>query len=45
MIVSDAPSCGITYDHHYDDSKGINYNRNMFLLHATDDVPCSFLMI
>jgi hypothetical protein len=21
-IVSDAPSCGITYNHHYDDSRG-----------------------
>ncbi len=29
MIVSDAPNCGITYDHHYDD-------RNSFIIQATD---------
>jgi len=29
MIVSDAPNCGITYDHHYD-------NRNSFIIQATD---------
>jgi hypothetical protein len=23
--VSDAPNCGITYNHHYDDSRGVKY--------------------
>ncbi len=28
MVVSDAPNCGVTYDHHYD-------NRNSFIIQAT----------
>jgi hypothetical protein len=28
-IVSDAPNCGVNYDHHYDD-------RNSFIIQATD---------
>jgi len=28
MIVSGAPNCGITYDHHYD-------NRNSFIIQGT----------
>jgi hypothetical protein len=30
MTVSDAPSCGITYDCHSDNFRGVNYNRNIF---------------
>ncbi len=25
-IVSDAPHCGVTYDHHLDDSRGVIYS-------------------
>ncbi len=32
MVISDAPSCGITYDHHSDNSTGIIYDRNMFMV-------------
>ncbi len=35
MIVSDIPSCGITYNHNSDDSVGIIYNLNMFIIKAT----------
>ncbi len=28
MIVGDAPNCGLTYNHHYDD-------RNSFIIQAT----------
>ncbi len=42
MIVSDAPSCGITYDHHSDDSSGIIYDRNMFIVQATSDSELGF---
>jgi CTP:phosphocholine cytidylyltransferase-like protein len=31
MTVSDAPNCGITYNHHYD-------NRNSFIIRATEVV-------
>jgi hypothetical protein len=34
MIVSDAPNCGITYDHHSDDSSSIIYDHNMFIVQA-----------
>ncbi len=33
--MSDTPGSGITYDHHSDDSKGIIYDRNMFIVQAT----------
>ncbi len=36
MIMSDAPSCGVTYDCHSDDSSGVTYDRNMFIVQATD---------
>jgi hypothetical protein len=36
--VSDAPSCGITYGHHSDDSRGVIYDRNVFIKQATDFV-------
>ncbi len=36
MIVSDAPSSGITYNHHSDDSRGVIYDRNMFIVQATE---------
>jgi len=35
MIVSDAPYCGVTYNRHSDDSRGIIYDRNMFIVQAT----------
>jgi len=34
----DAPSCGITYGHHSDDSRGVIYDRNIFIKQATDFV-------
>ena len=36
MIVSDAPNCGVTYNHHSDDSSGVIYNHNMFIVWAID---------
>ncbi len=33
---SDAPRCGITYDHHSDDSRGVTYNHNIFITQT----PC-----
>ncbi len=33
---SDAPSCGITYDHHSDYSRGVIYNLNVFITQT----PC-----
>jgi hypothetical protein len=36
MIISDAPSCGVTWDQHSDESRGIIYDRNMFIVRATD---------
>ncbi len=33
--ISDAPSCGVTYDHHSDDSRGTIHDRNMFIVQAT----------
>jgi hypothetical protein len=36
MITSDAQSCGITYDHHSDDSRGIIDDCNVFIKQATD---------
>jgi hypothetical protein len=35
MDVSDAPSCGVTFDRNSDDSRDIIYNRNIFLIKAT----------
>jgi hypothetical protein len=35
MIVSDAPSCSVTYDCHSDDSRGVIHNRNMIRVQAT----------
>jgi hypothetical protein len=36
MIVSDATTWSITYDHHYGDSRGVIYFRNIFIIQATD---------
>jgi hypothetical protein len=36
MTVSDAPSCGITYDHHSDYSGGVIYDCNIFIIQATE---------
>ncbi len=44
MIVSDAPSCGVTYDCHSDDSSGFTYDRNMFIVQATDYLPRSQML-
>jgi len=44
MIVSDTPSCGITYAHHSDDSRGIIYDRNMFIVQATGNRKRNLLM-
>ncbi len=35
-IVSDAPSCGVTYNHHSDDSRGIIFNHYKFIVEAND---------
>jgi hypothetical protein len=35
MILSDAPSCGVTHELHSDDSRGVIYIRNMFIIEAT----------
>jgi len=35
-LVSYDPSCGVTYDHHSDDSRGLIYDRNIFIIHDTD---------
>jgi hypothetical protein len=37
MIISDTPSCGINYDRHSDDSRGIIYDHTMFIVQATDN--------
>ncbi len=31
----DVPNCGGTYNRHSDDSRGIIYDRNMFIVQAT----------
>jgi hypothetical protein len=33
-MVSNAPSCGVTYDRHSDDSSGVIYDRKMFIVQA-----------
>jgi hypothetical protein len=38
-IVSDAPNCGVTYNRHSDDFKGIIYDCNMFIAQATEHHP------
>jgi hypothetical protein len=32
--VSDTPSSGITYNHHYENSRGAIYDRNIFIIQA-----------
>ncbi len=34
MILSDAPSCSITYNCHFNNSRGIIYDHNMFIVQA-----------
>ncbi len=34
MIIIDIQSYGVTYDHHSDDSRGIIYDQNMFIVQA-----------
>jgi hypothetical protein len=33
--LSDFPSCGVTCDRHSDDSSGVIYDHNMFIVQAT----------
>jgi hypothetical protein len=35
--VRNAPSCGITYDPHSDNSRGVIYDHNIFILQAPGD--------
>jgi hypothetical protein len=43
MTISDAPSCGITYNCHSDDSRGINYDCNICIIKAKGpNVPKHF---
>jgi len=37
-IISDAPNCGITCDHHYDD-------RNSFIIQATGEIFQASMML
>ncbi len=39
--VSDAPSCGITNDHHSDNSRGVIYNRNIFIIQLSQPLISS----
>jgi hypothetical protein len=32
MIISDTSSCGITYNHHSDYSRGVIYDGNIFII-------------
>jgi hypothetical protein len=32
ITISGAPSCGIAYDHHSDDYRGVIYNCNIFYI-------------
>ncbi len=34
--MSDAASCGVTYNCHSDDSVSVIYDRNIFIMQATD---------
>jgi hypothetical protein len=34
MIISDAPSCGVTYNHHSDDSRRYIYDYNIIIRQA-----------
>jgi len=34
-IVSDATTWSVTYDHHSDSSRGVIYDHNIFITHAT----------
>jgi hypothetical protein len=38
MTLSEAPSCVVTYNHNSDDSRDVIYNRNIFILQATDKI-------
>ena len=35
-IACDATICGITYNCHSDDSRGVIYDRNMFMIQSTN---------
>jgi len=35
MTISDAPSCDITYDHHSDYCRGVNYDGINYILLVT----------
>jgi hypothetical protein len=34
--ICDSPRCGVTYDHHSDDSKAVIYICNIFIIQATE---------
>ncbi len=36
MTVSDAPSCGIICNCHSDESRGVIYSHNIFIVQGTD---------
>ncbi len=35
LTISNAPSCGVTYDRHSDNSRGAVYDCNIFIVKAT----------
>jgi hypothetical protein len=37
MIVGDATTWSVTYDHQYDESWGVIYDHNIFTIQATTD--------
>jgi len=41
MTVSDAPSCGITYNHHSDNARCVIYNSNIYVTQATNVLAIS----
>ncbi len=41
MMVGDATTWSVTNDHHSDTSRGVIYNRNIFIIRATGLTPLS----
>ncbi len=41
MTISDTPSFGITYDCHSNDSRGVIYDLNIFIIQATGEAQMS----
>jgi hypothetical protein len=44
-IVSDVPSCGITYSRHSDNSRSVIYDRILFVIQATDRIRKCYTML